>query len=176
MVLTGTSRSGYVQRRRSLLIVLDDVVADHAAVDAAPLVKPEWRTYGQLDIVLTDGEAVASWTVHQAAPELITGQMRDSWPWPMTAPLRRTQITHKSYGLGRCRMPYLRIQHASTLARPGDPSHTARTHRAEIAETGSCDRSGEWRPGDLLLQHAIARTQATYLPALSAFGTIQYGI
>jgi hypothetical protein len=76
------------------LIVLDDVIADHAAVDAAPLMKAEWRTDGQVNIVLTDGEAVASWTVHQAAPELITGQMQDSWPWPLSASLPQANHPH----------------------------------------------------------------------------------
>jgi hypothetical protein len=39
--------------------------------------KAEWGIYGQMDIVLTDGEAVTSRTVHQTAPELITGQMQE---------------------------------------------------------------------------------------------------
>jgi hypothetical protein len=57
------------QSPRHQLILTDDVIADHAAVDAPPPMKAGWRTGLQIGTVLSDGKTVASWAVHHSFPE-----------------------------------------------------------------------------------------------------------
>ena len=69
--LPGTLRSGHLLRRRCRLIGTDDVIADHAAVQAPPLTNTKWISDRSLNVVFTDGEAVAARTIHKSSPILV---------------------------------------------------------------------------------------------------------
>lgn len=78
--------------------MMDDVIADHAAVDATPFMKPEWGPDGQIEVVLADGKAVASWTVHEGFPNSIHCERHSS-------PLRQVSLAgyrSSPVSYGRC--------------------------------------------------------------------------
>jgi hypothetical protein len=67
-------------------------------------------------------------------------------------------------------------QYEALLARPGDPAHTARTHWANPADTGSCDLDGGAHPQAPLLLRAIRQSPVAHMPACSAVDTTQYAL
>src|SRR6478736_4005730 len=64
-------------------------------------------------------------------------------------------------------------QREALLARPGDPAHTAQTHWANPADTGSCDLDGGELPRVPPLLRAILQYPVAHTSACSAVDTIQ---
>jgi hypothetical protein len=74
--------------------------------------------------VITDGKTVASWAVHHSSPNRTNREIREKRRSAPIALLYGTSIKHVSYGRGLENVGPP-MQRESTLARPGNPSHTS---------------------------------------------------